>query len=209
MREMRESSRAIKMYLGYALKETGKLLFNWNSSGINGTNDKIKKQGKDTRVKWYFLLWFDHKIVSVDFSLLRHSLTLTDQQQMTLRAGGGMNFVTSQSLWLLGSLWSLRARPLRLKAEGFGSLSWHQEFKLRNPSCDLWPLYFTIVFFYFLLFIFYISIYYICIYLWCFLWCLFISLNLFSCHQWQINNENGKQMLFISQKLPWCLHCQI
>lgn len=41
MREMRESSRAIKMYLGYALKETGKLLFNWNSSGMNGTNDKI------------------------------------------------------------------------------------------------------------------------------------------------------------------------
>lgn len=29
----------------------------------------------------------------------------------------------------------------------------------RNPSCDLQPLYFTIVFFYFLLFIFYISIY--------------------------------------------------
>lgn len=57
------------------------------------------------------------------------------------------------------------ATPLRLLTEimlpeGFGSvlLGTHKEFKSRNPSCDLWP-YFTIVFFYFLLFIFYISIY--------------------------------------------------
>lgn len=41
MREMRESSRAIKMYLGYALKETGRLAFNQKSSGINGTNVEI------------------------------------------------------------------------------------------------------------------------------------------------------------------------
>lgn len=75
------------------------------------------------------------------------------------------------------------------KGDGSVLLGTHEEFKSRNPSCDLWPLYFTIVFFYFLTF--YFLYFYICIYLWCFLWCLFISLNLFSCHQWQINNENG------------------
>lgn len=157
-----------------------------SSRDVNGTKEEreknisdlfkvLKKASGQKHVKYDVLLRFNHKIclivICVDVSIAQ-TFTYFVHWQTDDTVGGAKtsrNFITSQSLWTLGTFWLLRALPsrlhcfFRLKSCYLRGLvlcfSEHKEFKSRKTSCDLWPLYFTIVFFYFLLFIFYISIY--------------------------------------------------